>query len=492
MRRFLLQTFGCQMNMHDSRRIEEVLYAQGYQATDAPELADLIVFNTCSIREKADHKLLSMVGTFRPLKERKRELVIAVAGCMAQQQGRALLDRTDLVDIVLGPDNIPELPELVQHVRDGGKPIARTEFDLEQPSFLTAHVRPERPEVSSYVTVMKGCDERCTYCIVPYTRGSERYRPAVEIVREIETLCATGVREITLLGQTVNSWHEPGGSPQLAAALHGPQPPAAGYRRPAEAQPSVAESQFAELVHRIAREVPALARLRYTSPHPRHVTEALVAAHRELSILPAHVHLPVQSGSDRVLRRMLRRYRRRTYLERARSLQASRPGFTLSTDIIVGFPGETEQDFEDTLSLAREVGFVSVFGFKYSPRPHTPALQLGDDVPEPVKSERLARLFAVADELQAQHHRQLVGRTVEVLFDGPSKEPGHFAGRSERHELVHVAAPSGIDWTGRLVRARVTQAKKRSLVAEFETQLSASGAATPARKTGVRLPLAVS
>jgi tRNA-2-methylthio-N6-dimethylallyladenosine synthase len=245
-------------------------------------------------------------------------------------------------------------------------------------------------------------------------------------------------------------------------------------------------------VHRIAREVPLLTRLRYTSPHPRHVTDALVAAHRDLSILPAHLHLPMQSGSDRVLRRMLRRYRRQTYLERARALQASRPGFTLSTDIIVGFPGETEQDFEDTLSLVQDVGFVSVFGFKYSPRPHTPALRLGDDVPEQVKSDRLARLFSVADALQAQHHAQLVGRTVEVLFDGPSKEPGHFAGRSERHELVHVAAPSGIDWTGRLVRARVKLAKKRSLFAEFEAELSAGRSAAPVRKASVRLPLVAS
>jgi tRNA-2-methylthio-N6-dimethylallyladenosine synthase len=485
MRRFLLQTFGCQMNMHDSRRIEEVLYARGYEATDAPELADLIVFNTCSIREKADHKLLSMVGTFRPLKERKRELVIAVAGCMAQQQGKALLDRTDLVDIVLGPDNIPELPELVRHVQDGGRPVARTEFDLDQPAFLTARVRPDRPEVTSYVTVMKGCDERCTYCIVPYTRGSERYRPAIEIVREIRTLCEGGVREITLLGQTVNSWHEPAAR-ELAAQ------PVENLKLSA-LQPAAAESQFAELVRRIAREVPSLARLRYTSPHPRHVTDALVSAHRELSILPAHVHLPMQSGSDSVLRRMLRRYRRQTFLEKARALQASRPGFTLSTDIIVGFPGETEQDFEDTLSLVREVGFVSVFGFKYSPRPHTPALRLGDDVPESVKSERLARLFEAADELQVRHHAQLVGKTVEVLIDGPSKEAGHVAGRSERHELVHVAVPSGTDWTGQLVRARVTQAKKRSLFATLELPLAAGARDLPSsRKAPVRLPLVVS
>ena len=466
MRRFLLQTFGCQMNMHDSRRIEEVLHAQGYEATDAPELADLIVFNTCSVREKADHKLLSMVGSFRPLKERKRELVIAVAGCMAQQQGEAMLDRLDLVDVVLGPDNIPELPELVRHVQDGGPPLARTVFDLEQPSFLSAQVRADRPEVSSYVTVMKGCDERCTYCIVPYTRGAERYRPAADIVREVQTLVAGGVREITLLGQTVNSWHE---------------------------GPSSSESQFPALLRRIAAEVPALQRLRYTSPHPRHVTPALIDAHRELSVLPPHVHLPLQSGSDRMLRLMLRRYRRQSYLERGQALMASRPGFTLSTDIIVGFPGETEEDFLATLSLVREIGFVSLFGFKYSPRPHTPALRLGDSVPEAVKAERLARLFELGDELTQRHLSSLVGELVDVLIEGPSKDPGRWVGRSQRHELVHVAGVAEANPVGQLLRARVTRANKRSLFADLDSQLIAAPLPpSAARKPGLRLPLAVS
>ena len=477
MRRFLIQTFGCQMNMHDSRRIEEVLQARGYTATEAPADADLIVFNTCSIRDKADHKLLSAVGTLRELKERKSELVIAVAGCMAQQQGEALLDRLDLVDVVLGPDNIAELPDLVRHVEDGGPPIARTEFDLDQPSFLTAKPRVSRPEVSEYVTVMKGCDERCTYCIVPYTRGVERYRPAAEIVREIAVLCAGGSREITLLGQTVNSWHEP--------ALHGAVP--------ADGANGAVESEFPELLRRIAREVPELARLRYTSPHPRHVTPALVSAHAELAVLSPHVHLPMQSGSDRILKRMLRRYRRHDYLARARALQAARPGFTLATDIIVGFPGETEADFQDTLSLTREVGFSAVFGFKYSPRPHTPALRLGDDVPEAVKSERLARLFELVDELQSAHLQSLVGSTTEVLIEGPSKTSGRFIGRSERHEIVHVDLPPGVDLRGQLVRARITQANKRSLLASALDPIRAPVVSeVPRAKSAVRLPLMVS
>jgi tRNA-2-methylthio-N6-dimethylallyladenosine synthase len=470
MRRYLIQTFGCQMNVHDSLRIEEVLASAGYTATDAPELADLIIFNTCSIREKADHKLRSAAGTFRELKERKRDLVMVVAGCMAQQRGEALLKEVDLVDVVIGPDNIAELPALIGHVQAGGPPIARTVFDLDAPSFLQADAQPLRREVCAYVTIMKGCDERCTYCIVPYTRGAERYRSSDEIVQEVKRLCSAGVREITLLGQTVNSWHEP-------------------HER-------AEESRFAWLLERIAVEVPELWRLRYTSPHPRHVTPALVRAHAELQVLPAHVHLPVQSGSDRMLRLMLRRYRRRDFLDRAAALQRARPSFTLSTDIIVGFPGETEQDFEDTLSLVREAGFVSVFAFKYSPRPHTPALRLGDSVPEEVKSERLDRLFEVAEVQQGRYLQGLVGNELEVLIEGPSKsDPTRLTGRSERHEIVHVPVSSALDLTGQLLRVRVTEANKRSLVAE-PLDLPASAAALagpptsqPARKSSLRLPV---
>jgi len=475
MRRYLIHTFGCQMNVHDSLRIEEVLSASGYAATEAPETADLIVFNTCSIREKADHKLRSAVGTFRELKEQKRDLVMVVAGCMAQQRGQALLDEVDLVDVVIGPDNIAELPALIGHVRGGGPPIARTEFDLDAPSFLQAHASRQRREVSSYVTVMKGCDERCTFCIVPYTRGSERYRTSDEIVAEVRRLCEAGVREVTLLGQTVNSWHEP----------HEP----ITRDRP---------SRFAWLLERIAREVPELGRLRYTSPHPRHVTPELVAAHAQLAVLPAHVHLPVQSGSDRVLRMMLRRYRRADFLEAAAALHAARPGFTLSTDIIVGFPGETEEDFQATLSLVREAGFVSVFAFKYSPRPHTPALRLGDTVSEEIKTERLARLFEVADAQQAAHLQSLLGRSLEVLLEGRSKtDAQRMTGRSERHEIVHVSIPPGVakqELQGELVRVRCVEANKRSLVAELLEPPRAPSAARipnplPTAKSGLRLPL---
>jgi tRNA-2-methylthio-N6-dimethylallyladenosine synthase len=481
MKRFHVHTFGCQMNAHDSRRIEEVLFAEGYAQADGTQDADLIVFNTCSVRDKADHKLLSAVGRLKELKAERPELVVAVAGCMAQAQGPALLERLEPCDILIGPDNIPELPALLREIDGGAPPIARTELDLEAPTFLRAHVHAERPEISAYVTVMKGCDERCTYCIVPYTRGAERYRPADDIVSEVRELTEGGVSEITLLGQTVNSWYEPGvgaGPVNVEAQFDG-------------------ESQFAALLQRIAREVPELKRVRYTSPHPRHVTDALVRAHAELDNLPWHVHLPVQSGSDAVLKRMLRRYRRADYIARARALQAARPGFTLATDIIVGFPGETEADFLDTLSLVEEVGFVGVFGFKYSPRPHTPALKLEDDVPEQEKAERLARLFELSDRIQLAHLESLVGSETEVLFEGPSKlGEQRFAGRSWRHEIVHVDAPAaGVDLTGVTARVRVEAANKRSLAGTLVEAVvpstrtrtrTGTGTSTP---RGLRLPV---
>lgn len=469
MKRVLVHTFGCQMNAHDSRRIEEALSADGYEPTELAEHADLIVLNTCSVREKAEHKLVSALGKLRPLKSDRPELRIAVAGCMAQEHGAKLLDRLDLVDVMVGPDNIPELPGLVRKAQEGGRYAATTLDD--EPRFLTAEPRAYDPltgraETSAYVTVMKGCDERCSYCIVPYTRGAEKYRPAHDIIREITTLVAGGVREVTLLGQTVNSWHEP-----------------------TQVMADDDESQFPQLLRRIAAEVPELSRLRYTSPHPRHLTPALIAAHAELAVLPAHVHLPVQSGSDRVLKRMIRRYRRDEYIERTRALKAARPGLTLATDMIVGFPGETEDDFQQTLSLVDAVEFITVFGFKYSPRPHTPALKLEDDVPEAVKSERLERLFAAVDVHQRRHLDALVGSHAQVLFEGPSKSgAGRFSGRSERHEIVHVDAPEGVDLTGMLLPVEITQANKRSLAGRLlDHELARSQPAAPRRP--VRLPV---
>jgi tRNA-2-methylthio-N6-dimethylallyladenosine synthase len=438
MKRLALVTFGCQMNVHDSQRMEELLRADGYHLVDSPDDADVVVMNTCSVREKAEQKLRSEAG-----KLKHNHGLLVVTGCVAQQEGERLLRDLPFLDAVVGPDNLGELPEILRSLEGGAPPVVRTVFDTDAPSFLASPARAGEVGTSAYVTTMKGCDERCSFCIVPYTRGPERYRRADDIVAEVSRLVAAGAREVVLLGQTVNSYRDP----------EVPMPP--------DADPD--DSQFAALLARIAREVPALARLRYTSPHPRHVTPELLRAHGELDVLASHVHLPVQSGSDRLLKRMIRRYTRAEYVARANALRAARAGLTLSTDVIVGFPGETREDFELTLSLVREVGFVGLFGFKYSPRPNTPALKLRDDVPEPEKQARLLELFEVSEAQTRAHLATLVGTRQSVLLEGPSR-PGsaQLVGRTHRNEIVHVEPAEGA-CAGALVTAEVFRAHKHSL-----------------------------
>jgi tRNA-2-methylthio-N6-dimethylallyladenosine synthase len=448
--RFVVHTFGCQMNVHDSDRMAAVLRDAGGVPVDRAEDADLVVFNTCSVREKAEQKLRSEVGKLAPLKRARPDLVLAVAGCVAQQEGDALLRRMRQIDLVIGPDHVSDLPALFRDHVGGSPPVAITEFDTASPRFLTAVPPPGRAPVIALVTTMKGCDERCSFCIVPFTRGPERYRPARDIVDEVRRFVDAGSREVLLLGQTVDSFRDPGLPP------------------PESDDPD--ESQFPHLLRLIARDVPALARLRYTSPHPRHATASLARVHAETDILARHVHLPVQSGSDRVLRRMIRRYSRAEYVERAERLMRARPGMTLSTDVIVGFPGETEDDFAQTLTLVQEVGFVSLFGFKYSPRPHTPALRLGDDVAEETKAERLARLFALADAIGSAHLKSLVGTKQNVLVEGAGKaEKGDLSrdrvqGRTDRNEIVHIDVPGAAALVGTLVEVEIVRANRHSLV----------------------------
>ncbi|MBM4360162.1 MAG: tRNA (N6-isopentenyl adenosine(37)-C2)-methylthiotransferase MiaB [Deltaproteobacteria bacterium] len=447
---FSVTTFGCQMNQHDSERMEEVLRGGGATST-SEDAADVVILNTCSVREKAEQKLRSEVGRWAKVKRERPDLILVVAGCMAQQEGRKILQRMPAVDLVVGPDNIPELPELLAELRLGSPPIVRTEFDLDAPRFLTApSTAGDRP--TAFVTTMKGCNERCSFCVVPNTRGPERYRPSAELLREIEELVLRGVREITLLGQTVNSYRDPLG------AL--PRAPGADPDDPDE-------SEFAALLRAIAAAVPELARIRYTSPHPRHLTPSLIAAHRDLVQLPHHVHLPVQSGSDRVLKRMIRRHRREEYVERLARLRQAVPDITISTDLIVGFPGETEEDFAATLSLIEEVGFVGVFGFKYSRRPNTPALRIEDDVPDTEKSARLARVFEISERLVREHLERQVGRTLRVLVEGVSKAREENAtGRSERNEIVHIEEGASVAATrlGEIVEVEVVEAYKHSLL----------------------------
>jgi tRNA-2-methylthio-N6-dimethylallyladenosine synthase len=466
MKRLALITFGCQMNVHDSQRMEEILGRDGYALVDSPDEADVVVLNTCSVREKAEQKLRSEAG-----KLKHNNALLVVAGCVAQQEGERLLRDMPFLDAVVGPDNLQELPAILRDLEGGAPPLARTVFDTDAPQFLASAPEPGRVGASAYVTTMKGCNERCSFCIVPYTRGPERYRPADEIVAEVARLVDAGVREVVLLGQTVNSYRDP------------------GVPMPADADPD--DSQFPALLARLSREVPRLARLRYTSPHPRHVTPELVRAHASLEVLAEHVHLPVQSGSDRMLRRMIRRYTRAEYVARATALLRARPGMTLTTDVIVGFPGETREDFEQTLSLVREVGFAGLFGFMYSPRPYTPALKLRDDVPEGEKHARLTELFEVSEAQLQAHLAALVGTRQDVLLEGPSR-PGsaQLVGRTKRNEVVHVPPAPGAA-AGALVVVEVARANKHSLEGRVESVLRPAAEVQPVAPTFRRKVLPV-
>ncbi len=451
-------TFGCQMNMHDSERMAEVLNSAGYTLEPNAELADIVLLNTCSVREKAEQKLRSEVGRLGVLKRKRPDLVIGVAGCVAQQEGERLVKGMPQIDIVVGPDNIAELPNLLVNTQIGAPPQVRTVFDYDSPSFLAAapRVATQGAAPTAFVTTMKGCDERCTFCIVPHTRGKERYRHSAEIIEEITRLVDGGVREVTLLGQTVDSYRDPSGElPQAKAAGEGILRWGRRSHRPED------ETEFPALLRAIANRVPGLVRLRYTSPHPRHLTPALVAAHEELAVLAKHVHMPVQSGSDVVLKRMGRRYTRAEYLERLSMLTEAVPGLTLSTDVIAGFPGETKEQFDETLSLIEQVGFVGLFGFKYSPRPFTPALNWADDVTEGEKSRRLTAVLDLSERIRSQHLERLVGGTCWVLAEGTSKSGG-YTGRTERNEIVHFGCRDNP--TGELIQLRVERALKHSLV----------------------------
>ena len=446
------------MNVHDSSRMAEVMALSGYEVAENVESADIVILNTCSIRDKAEQKLRSEVGRLGLRKQQGLPKAIVVAGCVGQQEGRKLLRAAPEIDLVIGPDNIAELPALLKELDLGGIPRAVTRFDEDEPRFL-----PIRPTLSgsspaTYVTIMKGCNERCSFCIVPYTRGHERYRPSEEILTEIEQLIATGTREVTLLGQTVNSYRDP--SRALRADW---EPEREHWSNTSREQSAEDLSEFPALLRAIASRNPGLKRLRYVSPHPRHLTRALVAAHHDLPMLCRHLHLPVQSASNRLLKRMIRRYTAEEYIERVEALKEAVPGITLSTDVIVGFPGETTEDLEATLSLVERMQFVCVFGFKYSERPGTPALRLANDISDAESSTRLERLFSLADAYRRSYLTGLVGTTQSVLVEG-RKPDGAYTGRTERSEIVHL--PCRRDVTGEVLDVTIRAAFKNSLAAE--------------------------
>ena len=441
MRKLHVKSFGCQMNVYDSNRMTDLLTRDAaYVETGAPEDADLIILNTCHIREKAAEKIYSELGRIRRLKHGAkragRNLIVAVAGCVAQAEGEEIIRRAPLVDIVVGPQSYHRLPALLLDAESGAK-VVDTEFP---PEDKFDHLAPATPEairsrgVTSFVTIQEGCDKFCTFCVVPYTRGAEGSRPVAAIVTEVENLVRAGVREITLIGQNVNAYH--------GETADGGQ------------------ATLGRLLRRLA-EVPGLMRLRYTTSHPRDVDDDLVAAHQDLPVLMPQLHLPVQSGSDRVLAAMNRRHTRADYLDTIGRLRVARPDIAFSSDFIVGFPGETEEDFIDTLRIVEEVGYAGAFSFKYSPRPGTPAADRDEQVAEDVKTERLARLQACIDRRQHDFNRGCTGRELDVLLEKPGRLTGQLVGRSPYLQPVHVMAPTSL--IGQIVTVRITGIGSNSL-----------------------------
>ena len=436
-KRLFIKTHGCQMNVYDSERIADVLAPLGYGLTDTAEGADMVVLNTCHIREKATEKVYSELGRIKAMKTRKAAeggaMIVAVAGCVAQAEGEEIMIRQPAVDLVVGPQSYHRLPELIARGhRARGESLA-ADFEP-QAKFDALPTARDTRGVTAFLTVQEGCDKFCTFCVVPYTRGAEYSRPSAAIDAEARALAARGVREVTLLGQNVNAYdNDEGGG-------------------------------LAALIRRLAR-IPSLDRIRYTTSHPRDMNDDLIAAHGEVEALMAYLHLPVQSGSDRVLKGMNRGHTAEAYLGVIESVRAARPDIAISGDFIVGFPGERDADFEATLDLVRAVGYASAFSFKYSRRPGTPGAAMAGQVNEAVKDERLQRLQALLAEQQTAFNRGIVGRTVPVLFEKSGRHPGQLIGRSPYLQAVHCSAPES--WIGRIALVTIAGATHNSLAGEL-------------------------
>jgi tRNA-2-methylthio-N6-dimethylallyladenosine synthase len=442
-RKVFVKTYGCQMNVYDSDRMTDALAKDGYVSTDVMEDADLVLLNTCHIREKAAEKVYSALGRLRDLKKKKagegREMMIGVAGCVAQAEGDEILRRAPAVDLVIGPQTYHRLPEALKRVQRGER-VLETDYAIEDKfEHLPApdKAKTKARGVTAFLTVQEGCDKFCTFCVVPYTRGSEVSRPVAQIVAEAQKLVDAGVREITLLGQNVNAWHGLGADGEKWG--------------------------LGELLHRLTR-IEGLARLRYTTSHPRDMDDSLIEAHRDIKQLMPYLHLPIQSGSNRILKAMNRRHTTAEYIALIARIKAARPDLALSGDFIVGFPGETDEDFEDTLRLVETVGYAQAFSFKYSTRPGTPGADLGDQVPEDVKAKRLERLQALLLKQQNEFAQQCIGKTIDLLLEKPGRMPGQLIGRSPWLQSVNVDANSS--QIGDIVSVRITGAGPNSLFAE--------------------------
>jgi tRNA-2-methylthio-N6-dimethylallyladenosine synthase len=450
-KRLLIRTWGCQMNVYDSARMADVLAPLGYAPTEAPEAADMVILNTCHIREKAAEKLFSELGRLREVKRDRaaagQGTILAVAGCVAQAEGAEIIARAPYVDIVLGPQTYHRLPEMVARASRAAGAVIETDFPPESKfDHLPEQAAPPADaarSVTAFLSVQEGCDKFCSFCVVPYTRGAEYSRPAAAVLAEARRLVTLGAREITLLGQNVNAYHgvAPQGAPGIGTANGGTW-------------------GLARLLHALA-EIPGLARLRYTTSHPRDMADDLVAAHRDLPVLMPFLHLPVQSGSDRVLAAMNRGHTADDYRRLVDRLRTARPDLALSSDFIVGHPGETAADFAATLRLIEEIGFASAFSFKYSPRPGTPAATAPGQVPAAAQDARLAELQALLRAQQDSFNRGKAGTICDVLVTGPGRHSGQIAGRSPWLQAVHLPGPLSL--TGQVVPVRILAGSPNSL-----------------------------
>jgi|TARA_R100000049_G_C1957636_1_gene119549 tRNA-2-methylthio-N6-dimethylallyladenosine synthase len=444
-KKLFVKTYGCQMNVYDSQRMQDVLAPLGYQPVDDAAGADMVILNTCHIREKAAEKVFSDLGRIRKHKKAKEangtdKMIVAVAGCVAQAEGAELMRREPMVDMVFGPQTYHRLPEMVARANRavGRDRIIDTDFPAEE-KFDHLPQQVSRQGYSAFLAIQEGCDKFCTFCVVPYTRGAEYSRPGMDIINEARQLVEKGTREITLLGQNVNAYH--GDSPNGG------------------------EWTLGRLLRELS-EIDGLDRIRYTTSHPRDVDDDLIAAHRDLPKLMPFLHLPIQAGSDRVLQAMNRKHDGASYREIVTKLKDACPDLALSSDFIVGFPGESDKDFEDTMQMVRDITFIQAFSFKYSPRPGTPASAMELQVPEPVKTERIMRLQALLAEQQLEFNRNCLGREMGVLLERHGKLEGQLVGKSPYMQPVHV---SGLPESalGQIVRLKITEALPNSLGGEL-------------------------
>jgi tRNA-2-methylthio-N6-dimethylallyladenosine synthase len=443
-RKLHIKSYGCQMNVYDAQRMVDTLAPEGFVETSSVDDADLVILNTCHIREKASEKVYSELGRLRVAKDEAarhgRHMSIAVAGCVAQAEGNEIIRRAPVVDVVVGPQSYHHLPQLLARAKSHGRAL-ETEFPVDDKFGFLAPPKPEAIRargISSFVTVQEGCDKFCTFCVVPYTRGAEVSRPAAKIVDDVLRLADNGVREITLIGQNVNAYHGEG--------------------------PDGRTWSLGTLLHRLA-DIPGIVRLRYSTSHPRDVEESLITAHRDLPALMPFVHLPVQSGSDRILAAMNRKHTADDYRRVIDRFRAVRQDIAFSSDFIVGFPGETEEDFAATLALVRQIGYAGAYSFKYSPRPGTPAADMRETVSAGEMDERLVRLQGLIDSQQSAFNAATIGNTVDVLFERAARNPGQIVGRTAYLQPAHVMA--SVDIIGQVLPVAIESLERYSLLGEL-------------------------